>query len=44
MEMFEKVNKFFSNVTKLRINGTYDCEKCSETNSYELDGIANFFS
>ena len=44
MDMFEGVNKFFSNVKKLHITGTYDCEKCGESNTYDLEGIANFFS
>ena len=44
MDMFEGVNKFFSNVKKLHITGTYDCGKCDESNTYDLEGIANFFS
>ena len=43
MEMFDKIQKFFVNVKKLKINGSYDCEKCQESNSYELVGIGNFF-
>ena len=43
MDMFEKVQAFFTNVKTLRINGSYDCEKCGENNSYELVGIGNFF-
>ena len=43
MDMFEKVQAFFTNVKTLRINGSYDCEKCGESNSYELVGIGNFF-
>ena len=43
MDMFEKIQAFFVNVKKLKINGSYDCEKCGENNSYELMGIGNFF-
>ena len=43
MDMFEKLQLFFVNVKKLKINGSYDCEKCQESNSYELVGIGNFF-
>ena len=43
MDMFEKIQAFFVNVKKLKINGSYDCEKCEKNNSYELMGIGNFF-
>ena len=43
LDMFEKIQAFFVNVKTLRINGSYDCEKCNENNSYELVGIGNFF-
>ena len=43
MDMFEKVQAFFINVQKLKINGSYDCEACGKNNSYELVGIGNFF-
>ena len=43
LDMFEKVQAFFVNVKTLRINGSYDCVKCSEANPYELVGIGNFF-
>ena len=43
MEMFEKVQQFFTHVKTLRINGSYECEHCGETNTYELVGIGNFF-
>jgi len=43
MDMFEKVQDFFTNVKTLKIMGSYECVKCSENNSYELIGIGNFF-
>ncbi len=43
MDMFDKVQQFFTNVKTLKISGTYDCEKCNETSSYELVGVGNFF-
>ena len=43
MDMFEKVQQFFTYVKTLRINGSYECEHCGETNTYELVGIGNFF-
>ena len=43
MDMFEKVQDFFTNVKTLKIMGSYECVKCSESNSYELIGIGNFF-
>ena len=43
LDMFEKIQAFFVNVKTLRSNGSYDCEKCKENNSYELVGIGNFF-
>jgi len=43
LDQFEKVQKFFVNVKKLKLSGSYNCEKCQESNSYELVGIGNFF-
>jgi len=43
LDMFENIQAFFINVKKLKINGSYECPECKESNSYELVGIGNFF-
>ncbi len=42
--MFSDIQKFFSNVTTLKIEKDFKCSVCEKTNHIELEGIGNFFA
>jgi hypothetical protein len=44
MDMFEKVQEFFSSAPSLVINHSYDCQECNTNNTLKLQGIASFFA
>ena len=44
MDMFEKVQEFFSSAPSLVINHSYNCQECNTSNTLKLQGIANFFA
>jgi len=43
MDMFEKVQEFFSSAPNLVINHSYDCQECNTNNTLKLQGIGSFF-
>ena len=43
MDMFEKIQEFFSSAPSLVINHSYNCQECNTNNTLKLKGIANFF-
>jgi len=44
MDMFEKIQEFFSSAPHLAINHSYNCQECNTSNTLKLQGIANFFA
>ena len=44
MDMFEKVQEFFSSAPSLVIKHNYDCKECNTNNTLDLKGIGSFFA